>query len=102
MKTRTLLLMALLAFPLFAHGGGAHLRGVVSSVAADRIVVKTTDGALVEAKITPETLFVRGKAPVGWRDLKPGERVVVHARGHGKSLEAREVEAGVMQGPGKR
>lgn len=92
MKTRTLLCAALLAFPLFAHGGGAHLKGVVSAIAADAITVQTPEGELRTARITRDTLFVRGKAPATWQEVKRGERVVVHARGHGAALEAREVQ----------
>lgn len=84
----------LAAFPLLAHGGGAHLKGTVSAIASEQIAVKDADGHVSEAKITPQTRFIRGKM-VGKRDdLHQGDRVVVHTRKKGDGLEAVEIHFG--------
>ena len=87
-------LFGLAAFPLLAHGGGAHLKGTLSAIASEQITVKDADGHESEAKITPQTRFMRGKT-VGKRDdLHPGDRVIVHTRKKGDGLEAVEVHYG--------
>src|SRR5713226_4332248 len=97
MKKQALMLavfLGLAALPSLAHGGGAHLKGTVSAIAADQITVKDTDGRESQAKVTPETRFMRGKAVGKREDLHPGERVVVHTRKKGGGLEAVEVHYG--------
>src|SRR5258708_16916359 len=72
--------LGLAASPLLAHGGGAHLKGTVSAVAPDQITVKDTDGHEAQAKITPQTRFMRGKAVGNQEDLHQGDPVVGHTR----------------------
>jgi hypothetical protein len=87
-------LVGLAASPLLAHGGGPHLKGTVTGITADQITMKDAEGHESQAKITPQTHFLRGKA-VGKRDdLHQGDRVVVHTRKKGDSLEAVEVHYG--------
>ncbi|GAC1535831.1 MAG: hypothetical protein NVS2B9_01300 [Myxococcales bacterium] len=95
---RQALMMAVvlgLAAPrLLAHGGGAHLKGTVSAITSEQIAVKDADGHESEAKISPQTRFMHGKA-VGKRDdLHQGDRVVVHTRKKGDGLEAVEIHYG--------
>ncbi len=87
-------LLGLAASPLLAHGGGAHLKGTVSAIASDQITVKDADGHESEAKITPQTRFMRGKAVGKREELHQGNRVVVHTRKKGDALEAVEVHYG--------
>jgi hypothetical protein len=89
--------LGLAASPLLAHGGGSHLKGTVSAVAADQITVKDADGHESQAKITPQTRFMRGKAVGKQADLHQGDRVVVHTRKQGDGLEAVEVHYGAAQ-----
>ena len=102
MKKRTMLIgaiVALSASPLLAHGGGAHLKGTVAAISAERITVKDSAGNESEAQITRDTRFVRGKA-AGTRDeLREGDRVVVHTRKQGKALEAVEIHYGAKKTP---
>ena len=97
MKKQALMMVAfvgLAASPLLAHGGGAHLKGTISAIASDQVTVKDADGHESEARITPQTRFMRAKA-VGKRDdLHQGDRVVVHTRKKGGALEAVEVHYG--------
>jgi len=99
MKKQALMIavfLGLAASPLLAHGG-AHLKGTVSAVAPDQIKVKDMDGHESQAKITPQTRFMRGKAVGKQEDLRQGDRVVVHTRKQGDGLEAVEVHYGAAQ-----
>ena len=88
------LFLGLTALPSLAHGGGAHLKGTVSAIAADQITVKGQDGHDSQATVTSATRFMRGKAVGKREELHPGDRVVVHTRKKGDSLEAVEVHYG--------
>ena len=61
-----------------AHEGHAHkFMGTVSAVTATQIELKTPEGKMVTAKLTPKTTFARGKQKVDAAAVKVGERVVV-------------------------
>lgn len=85
------------ALSVMAHQGGTHVKGTLSAVTEDHITVKDTAGHESEIKLTPQTQFLRGDATVVRSDLKQGERLVVHARKKGASLEATEVRLGVRR-----
>ena len=79
---RTIVLGALaaLAFPLLleAHEGHAHqVLGTVSSIGAEALEVKATDGKTVRITLNAATKFTRGKTKVTPADVQVGERVVV-------------------------
>jgi hypothetical protein len=100
MKKQALMLavfLGLAASPLLAHGGGAHLKGTVSAIASDQITVKDADGHEEQAKITPQTRFMRGKTVGKREDLHQGDRVVVHTRKQGAGLEAVEIHYGATR-----
>jgi hypothetical protein len=86
--------LGLAAFPVLAHGGGPHLKGTVSAISADQITVKDAEGHESQAKITPQTRFMRSKAVGNPEDLHQGDRVVVHTRKKSEGLEAVEVRYG--------
>jgi hypothetical protein len=75
-----------------AHEGGTDARGVVRSITPEEIVVTTTSGAELKAHLVATTEFVRGKESIRAGDIRPGERVVVHAAEHGGRLEAKLVK----------
>lgn len=83
----------LVASAAAAHEGGGDARGVIKAVTAERLTVETAKGEKSFA-LTPETSYATGSAPARREDLRPGERVVVHARERGDRLEAVEVRAG--------
>ncbi len=87
-------LFALAASPVFAHGGGPHLKGTVAALSAGQITVKALDGHEDEAMITAGTVFLHGDAAGKQDDLKQGDRVVVHTRKHGAVLEAVQIHYG--------
>jgi hypothetical protein len=85
------------ASPVLAHGGGPHLKGTISAIAPDQITVKDPDNHESQAKITPETRFIRSKAMGSRADLHQGDRVVVHTRKKADGLEAVEVRYGATR-----
>src|SRR5438132_4670415 len=76
MKTSSILIaFALCSVPAFAHEGGHDARGVVTSVDAHELTLKTAQG---EEKfiLTPETQFVKDGSPATLQDLKASDGVV--------------------------
>ena len=93
----TAVFLGLAAVPVLAHGGGPHLKGTVSAIGPDQITVKDADNHEWQAKITPETRFIRSKAVGNRDDLHQGDRVMVHTRKQGVGLEAVEVRYGATR-----
>jgi hypothetical protein len=84
--------LALLAIlwnvPAAAHEVGSSARGVIESVTADRIAVKSADGHVSAFALTPATRFSRGEKAVAAGDVRVGERAVVRGKKLGERLEA--------------
>ena len=83
MKTKAWILIACISFmsmPAFAHGGEEHVIGAVAKVTQDSIIVKTTANKMVTVAVTPETKFMKAKAPAKPAELSVGDRVVIHAK----------------------
>jgi len=60
-----------------AHEGHAHkVMGTVESVAANHVMVKTTDGKSVMVMLDAKTKITQGKDKVEAKALKVGDRVV--------------------------
>jgi hypothetical protein len=87
----TLMLVASLAY---AHQGMTHVKGTVAKISADSITVTTTANGTVVVMIGAQTKFSKGGAAVDMKDLKPGDRVVIHARKVGEALRAESVQIG--------
>jgi hypothetical protein len=86
---RALVAAALLAGGLAtAHEGGTDARGVVKVITAEELVVETTTGAELRVALVPTTEVQRGKQRILPREVRAGERVVVHAAPRGGRLEA--------------
>lgn len=79
---------------VFAHEGGKHVMGTVKSIDTDAITVVTTAHQTVTVKVLPTTKFIKSGQPASVQDLKTGERVVIHAKQNGTSLEAEQVQFG--------
>jgi hypothetical protein len=87
--------LALGALPAHAHEkGGDRAMGVIESVSGDRIVVKASDGHLVEFAVTAETRFVEGERTLRREDVRAGRRAVVQGKRAGERLEAVRVKLG--------
>jgi len=85
-----------LAFSLvtMAHGTDKHVLGTVTKITNGEITVQGQDGQLQVVKIAPDTSFVKSGAGASVKDLRVGDRVVIHAKPVGTDLIAHEVRFG--------
>lgn len=94
MKRRTLiaaLLLTCTAVLLHAHGGMIHVMGTVTAMTDHSVTVETTDKKSVEVELADSTTFMNGTKPADRKDLKVGDRVVIHAVKVKETLQAHEV-----------
>jgi hypothetical protein len=103
MKRAIIFLTALLlvAGLAMAHEGKPHVMGTVTKVSENSITVKTTAGAETAVSVVSQTVFTKSAATVTWKDLKVGDRVVIHAHKTEQGLQAETVEIGVSKPPAK-
>jgi len=92
-------MMICLAFSLvtlatLAHGTDKHVLGTVTKISESEVTVQAQDGTLQVVKIAPNTSFVKSGASATLKDLKVGDRVVIHAKPVGSDLIAHEVRFG--------
>jgi Domain of unknown function (DUF5666) len=88
---------------LFAHAGMEHVMGTITAVTDNSITVDTVKHTKVTVLLDPSTKFVNSGAQASLKDLKVGDRVVIHAKHNpDKKLVAAEVKwgAGSMQNGG--
>jgi ribosomal protein S1 len=90
------LLCAALASAAFAHGTDKHVMGVVTKITDTEITVESTDKQLTVVKLAPTTEFVKSGAASSLKELKVGDKVVIHAAPTGADLVAHEVRFGKM------
>jgi hypothetical protein len=92
---RRLLIAALLVLTVCslarAHGGMIHVMGTVTALTDNTVTVETTDKKTVIVTLTGETTYLNGSKPAALKDLKVGNRVVIHAVRVKESLQAHEV-----------
>jgi Cu/Ag efflux protein CusF len=86
-----LILALALSQAAFAHEGGKHILGQVRAVDPESLTIVTTAKETVTVRLLNTTKYMKGKQPSSVQELKVGDRVVVHAKQNGKSLEAEEV-----------
>jgi hypothetical protein len=98
MKTRLisiLLMLALAAGSVCAHGNKVHVVGTVEKANSDSLVVKTKDGKSVEIKLAASTVCLERNnnqdKPAKLADLAAGDFVVIHATPKDTGLEADQV-----------
>jgi hypothetical protein len=82
----------------FAHGTYTHVMGTVTKITDTEVTVETTDKQVTVVKIASNTSFLKGGAAATLKDLKVGDRVVIHAKPIGSDLVAHEVRFGKTQG----
>jgi hypothetical protein len=85
--------IALIAAPMFAHGGFDHVMGTVVKVANNVLTVKTTKGN-VDVKLDDKTEITKNSAKAAVSDLTPGVRVVVDIPEGNKDKLAHSVKIG--------
>jgi hypothetical protein len=79
---------------VFAHGGAEHVVGTVTTINGDVLSVKTVKGGTVEVHLDGDTTYLRGEVASKRTDIKPGDRVVIHAAKKSGVLFAHEVKGG--------
>jgi len=88
------ILMVILASVAFAHGDYTHVMGTVSKITDTEVTVETMDKQIKVVKIASTTTFLKSGAAATLKDLKVGDRVVIHAKPVGTDLVAHEVRFG--------
>ena len=74
----------------FAHGNEKHVMGTVTSMSDNSITVETTSKKTVTVIVSAATKFQKSGSPAAMKDLKVGDKVVIHATGpEGKWLPPR-------------
>jgi hypothetical protein len=91
--------LGLVAPRLLAHGNEVHVLGTVAKISDTEITVETRTKEMRIVKIVSATKFVKSGAAASLKDLREGDRVVVHARRVGSSFEAQEVRFGPTKPP---
>jgi len=89
-------LMLALSAVAFAHGNEKHVMGTVTSISDNSITVETTSKKTVTVTVSPATKFQKSGSPAALKDLKVGDKVVIHATGPEEKLVATEVRFGTM------
>jgi Domain of unknown function (DUF5666) len=81
-SSATLLFLAfsLVSLTALAHGTDKHVLGTVTKITDSEITVQAQDGTSQVVKIAPDTSFVKSGANATLKDLKVGDRVVIHAK----------------------
>lgn len=90
------LLFALSVLAL-AHGKEKHVMGKITSISDNSITVETTSKKSVTVDVTDKTKFENSGSPATLKDLKVGDKVVVHTDAAGDKLIATEVHFGTMK-----
>ncbi len=78
----------------FAHGNEKHVMGTVTSISDNSITVETTSKKTVMVTVSATTKFQKSASPAALKDLKVGDKVVIHATGPAERLVAAEVRFG--------
>lgn len=97
MRTRnTFLLCAVLLFGAMAwsHGDEIHVMGMVDKVDGTTITVIERNGNHTSVTVASDTKILKGTNAAKLEDLKPGDRVVIHAKKVNDKLQATEVRIG--------
>jgi hypothetical protein len=88
------ILFLALAAVAFAHGTYTHVMGTVTKITDSEITVETMDKQVTVVRIAANTAFLKGGAAATLKDLKVGDRVVIHAKPIGTDLVAHEIRFG--------
>jgi hypothetical protein len=91
-------LLFTLSVAALAHGKQKHVMGTFSSISVSSITVETKAKESVTVDVSDKTKFQKSGAPAILKDLKVGDKVVVHADVSGDKLVANEVHFGSMKG----
>lgn len=79
-----------------AHGTDQHVMGKVTAMSDNSITVQTAKET-VTVYTMAETKFVKSGVPASIKDLKVGDRVVIHAGKMDHKLMAHEIRFGLTE-----
>jgi ABC-type uncharacterized transport system permease subunit len=85
----------------FAHGDEQHVMGTVTKITETAITVEVMpkqgerQKTTVTVNVLSSTKFEKMEAPATMKDLKVGDRVIIHAAKKGGKLEAHTVKIGM-------
>ena len=94
---RTMAVTALLftlSLMTVAHGNEKHVMGKVTSISDNSITVETTAKKSVTVGVSDKSKFEKSGAAATLKDLKVGDKVVIHADVSDGKLVANEVHFG--------
>jgi hypothetical protein len=85
-----------------AHDGHDHtVMGTISSIDGTNLMVKTADGKMTMVMMDGKTKITQGKATLGAKALKVGDRVVASGPEEQSMIMAETVKVGVAPAPAK-
>jgi hypothetical protein len=90
-------LLVLATTMVLAHGNEQHVMGTVTKITHSAITVKTTDARIVDVSLTTDTKFTKEGQPMSAKNIKQGDRVVIHAKKNGEKLVATTVIIGPVK-----
>jgi hypothetical protein len=97
-----LTMLGVVAGALLAHGAEQHVMGTVIAITDDSITVQTKAKDPVTVYTMPDTKYEKSGAAASMKDLKVGDRVVIHAAKMHDKLMATKVRFGAAtQAPPK-
>lgn len=91
----TLFTLALMVSAAYAHNGMEHVMGTVASMTDNSITVTTKTGKAQTVLINADTKFMRMNAAIAMKDIKVGDKVVIHATEKDEKLTAAIVQIGM-------
>ena len=90
-------LLFTLSLIALAHGKEKHVMGTVTNISENSITVESTSKKSVTVEVNDKTKFEKSGSPATLKDLKVGDKVVVHADVSDNKLIANEVHFGAMK-----
>src|SRR5260370_36067045 len=87
-------LLFALSLMALAHGKEKHVMGTVTSISDTSITVETTAKKSVTVDVSDKTKVEKRGAAAALKDLKVGEKVVIHADASADKLVAHEAHFG--------
>ncbi|CAF0704224.1 hypothetical protein [Candidatus Methylacidithermus pantelleriae] len=78
----------------YAHGNFEHILGTIKEVHPGTILVETRQHQIRTVSLPDKVPILQDGHSISWKDLKPGQRVVIHAKKSAAVLQAHEVKVG--------
>jgi hypothetical protein len=91
----TFLTLVLMVGSAFAHHGMENVVGTVASITENSITVTTTSGETETVTTTVDTKYSKTDGAITLKDIKVGDRVVIHTTKKDGKLIAATVQVGM-------